>query len=62
MEDLGVETMGGCWTADATLAAADSSLCLLKTSSLASQEAGEVDVRLLRMHTHSGHRRPPREK
>ena len=42
----------------AVLVATDASLCLRKTSSLASQEAAEIDVRLLRMHTHSGQRRP----
>ena len=54
--------IGGAGAMEATLAAADVRLCLRKTSSLASQEAGEEDVRLLRMHTHSGHRRPPSEK
>ena len=69
---MGDETMGAATAADAemegagtmgaALAAADASLCLRKTSSLASMEAEEEDVRLLRMHTHSGQRRPPREK
>ena len=46
----------------ADLVAMDASLCLRKTSSLASQEAAERDVPLLRMHTHSGQRSPPKEK
>ena len=54
--------LAGAVTMGAALVATDASLCLRKTSSLASQEAAEKDVRLLRMHTHSGQRRPPREK
>jgi len=54
--------LGGAAPKLAALEAADASLCLRKTSSLASQETTERDVRLLRMQTHSGQRRPPSEK
>ena len=54
--------LGGAAPVWAALVATDASLCLRKTSSLASQETTERDVRLLRMQTHSGQRRPPSEK
>ena len=54
--------LGGVASMWAARVATEASLCLRKTSSLASQETTESDVRLLRMQTHSGQRRPPSEK
>ena len=56
------EALAGVVPMGAARVATAASLCLLKTSSLVSQEAAEREVRLLSVHTHSGQRKPPSEK